>query len=162
MRAAGLRRNQHLSRRSARGWARVARCCLVFLACLAQLWTPALHWHAPRIASRSVLLDAATTGSHLTLANFEAGKSRVPCAAHGTRASSNGGNGPPPYQDDDCPFCPCPCCSLDTAMGILPQETARASYAPLLSTTVAPPELFGSLVWFAAFAWQPRAPPILI
>jgi hypothetical protein len=47
-------------------------------------------------------------------------------------------------------------------MGILPQETARASYAPLLSTTVAPTALLGSLAWFAAFAWQPRAPPILV
>jgi hypothetical protein len=47
-------------------------------------------------------------------------------------------------------------------MGILPQETTRAAHAPLLSTTVAPPELLGSLAWFAAFAWQPRAPPILV
>ena len=162
MRAAGLRRNRHLSRRSARGWAPVARCCLVFLTCLALLWTPAQHWHAPGIASHSSVLDTANTESGLTTASFEAGKSGVPCAAHGTRASPNGGNGPPPYQDDDCPFCPCPCCSLDTAMGILPQETARASYAPLLSTIVAPPVLLGSLVWLAAFAWQPRAPPILI
>jgi hypothetical protein len=161
VRAAGLR-NRHLSRRSARSWARAARCCLVFLACLAQLWTPALHWHAPRIASRSVLLDTATTGSGLTPARFEAGTSGVPCAAHGTGASSNGGNGPPPHQHDDCPFCPCPCCSFHTAIGILPQEMARAAYAPPLSAIAAPPALLGSLVWLAAFAWQPRAPPILI
>jgi hypothetical protein len=162
VRAASLRRNQHLSRRSARGWTRAARCCLVFLACLAQLWTPAQHWRAPAIASHSVVLATPTTGSGLTPANFEAGKSGVPCAGHGTRASFNGGDGPPPCHHDDCPFCPCPCCSLHSAMGILPQETARASYAPLLSTTVAPTALLGSLAWFAAFAWQPRAPPILV
>jgi hypothetical protein len=159
--AAGLRRNQHVSPRSASGWARVAR-CLVFLACLALLWTPAQHWHAPGIASHSAVLDTATAGSGLAPASFEAGKSGVPCAAHGTRASFNGGDGPPPCRHDDCPFCPCPCCSLHTAMGILPQETGRASYAPLLSTTLAPPALLGSPAWFAAFAWQPRAPPILI
>jgi hypothetical protein len=47
-------------------------------------------------------------------------------------------------------------------MGILPQETARAAYAPPHSTTVAPPALLGTLKRFAAFAGQPRAPPILI
>ncbi|MGH6936678.1 MAG: hypothetical protein ACRED2_10940, partial [Methylocella sp.] len=104
------------------------RCCLVLFACLAQLWTPAQHRHAPSIAAHSVVLDTANTGSGLTPASFEAGKSGVPCPVHGTRASSNGGDSPPPCHHDDYPFCPCPCCSLDTAMGNLPQETARAAY----------------------------------
>jgi hypothetical protein len=48
-------------------------------------------------------------------------------------------------------------------MGILPQETARAAYAPTaLSAIATPPALLGSLARFAAFAWQPRAPPILV
>jgi hypothetical protein len=48
-------------------------------------------------------------------------------------------------------------------MGILPQETAaRAAYEPPLSAIAAPPALLGTLPRFAAFAWQPRAPPILI
>ncbi|MGH6936202.1 MAG: hypothetical protein ACRED2_08475, partial [Methylocella sp.] len=113
-------------------------------------------------ASHSVVLDTAA-GSGLTPVSFEAGKIGVHCAVHGTRASSDGGDGPQPCHHDDCPLCPCLCCcSLDTAKGILPQETARASYAPPLSAIAAPPALLGSLVWFAAFAWQPRAPPILI
>jgi hypothetical protein len=45
-------------------------------------------------------------------------------------------------------------------MGILPQETARAAYAPPHSATVAPPALLGTLKRFAVFAGQPRAPPI--
>jgi hypothetical protein len=48
-------------------------------------------------------------------------------------------------------------------MGILPQETARAAYAPTtLSAIAAPPALLGSLARFAVIAGQPRAPPILI
>jgi hypothetical protein len=123
---------------------------------------PAQQPHALGFAARSAVLDTATTGPGMTSASLKAGKSGVPCAVHATHASSTGGDGPPPCHHDDCPFCPCPCCSLDTAMSILPQETARASNAPLLSTIVAPPVLLGSLVWLAAFAWQPRAPPILI
>jgi hypothetical protein len=46
-------------------------------------------------------------------------------------------------------------------MGILPQETARAAYAPS-SAIVAPPAILGSLARFAVFAGQARAPPILI
>jgi hypothetical protein len=162
VRAAGLRDNQQLSRRSARGWARFARDCVVFLACVAQLWMPAQHWHAPAIAAHSSVLDTATAGSGPAPASFEAAKSGVPCADHGTRARSNGGDGPPPCHHDDCPFCPCPCCSLHTAMGIVPQETARAAYAPPRSAIAGPPALLGSPARFAAFAGQPRAPPILI
>jgi len=47
-------------------------------------------------------------------------------------------------------------------MGILPHETARAAYPPPLSAIAAPPALLGSLARFAAFAGQPRAPPILV
>jgi len=125
---------------------------------------PAQHRHAPGIAAHSMVFDTATTGSGLTPASFDAGQSSVPCAVHGTRASSNGGDGPAPCHHGDCPFCPCPCCCSDVhaAMGILPQETARAAYAPPLSAIAAPPALLGSLALFAAFAWRPRAPPILI
>jgi hypothetical protein len=35
-------------------------------------------------------------------------------------------------------------------------------YAPRLSEAVAPPERLGTITRFAAFAGQPRAPPILI
>ena len=164
MRAAGLRPNQHLSRRAARGWTRAARICLVLLACLAQLWMPAQHRHAPGFAAHSMIFDSAATGSDLTLASFDAGRSRVLCAVHGTRASPNGGDCPAPCHHGDCPFCPCPCCCshVDAATGILPQETARAAHAPPLSAIAAPPALLGSLARFAAFAGQPRAPPVLI
>ncbi|MGB6327072.1 MAG: hypothetical protein WBG11_15200, partial [Methylocella sp.] len=120
---------------------------------------------APGFAAPSLVLDSAATGSDLTLASFDAGQSGVPCAVHGTRASPNGGDGPAPCHHDDCPFCPCPCCCshVHAAMGILPQETLRAAYAPPLSTTVvAPPALLGSRTRFAVFAGRPRAPPILI
>jgi hypothetical protein len=162
VRAAGLRLNRPLSRSPARGWTRAARICLVILACLAQLWTPAQHRHAPGIVAHSVVLDTAAAGSGLAPASFEAGKSGVPCPVHGSRANFNGGDGPPPCRHDDCPFCPCPCCSLHTATGILPPETAQASYAPSLSAIAAPPALLGSHARFAVFAGQPRAPPILV
>jgi hypothetical protein len=51
---------------------------------------------------------------------------------------------------------------MHAALGILPQETARAVFAPLLATIAVPPAFFGSRARYAAFAWQPRAPPILI
>ncbi len=110
-----------------------------------------------------MVFDIATTGAGLTPAKFDAGQSSVPCSVHGTRASSNGGDGPAFCHHGDCPFCPCPCYShVYAAMGILPQETARAAYAPTLSAIPAPPALLGSLARFAVFAGQPRAPPILI
>ncbi len=110
-----------------------------------------------------MVFDTAAAGSDLTLTSFDAGRSRVPCAVHGTRASPNGGDGPSPCPHGDCPFCPCPCwSSVHAAMGILPQGTARAAYAPPLSAIAAPPVLLGSLARFATFTWQARAPPILI
>jgi hypothetical protein len=161
--AAGLRLNRPLSRSPARGWTRAARICLVILACLAQLWTPAQHRHAPGIVAHSVVLDTATAGSGLAPASFEAGQTSVPGAVHGTRANFGGGDGPPPCHHGDCPFCPCPCCShVYAAAGILPQETARAAYAPPPSAIAAPPAMLGSLARFAVFAGQPRAPPILV
>ena len=165
MRAAGLRPSKRFSRSPARGWTRAARICLVFLACLAQLWMPAQHRHAPGIAAHSMVHETAASSSGVTPASFDAGQSGVPCAVHGARASPNGGDGPAPCHHGDCPFCPCPCCCshVHAAMGILPQETARATYAPPLSATVvAPPALLGSRTRFAVFAGQPRAPPILI
>jgi len=164
VRAAGLRPSKHFSRSPARGWTRAARICLVLLACLAQSWMPAQHRHAPGIAAHSVVHETVATGPDLTQASFDAGRSGVPCAVHGTRASPNGGDGSAPCHHDDCPFCPCPCCCshVHAVMGILPQETARVAYAPPHSTTLAPPALLGSLARFAVFAGQPRAPPILI
>jgi hypothetical protein len=163
VRAAGFRPSKHFSRSPARGWTRAARCCLVLLACLAQLWMPAQHPHTPGIVAHSVVHETAASSSGVTPASFDAGQSSVPCAIHGNRAGSNGGDGPAPCHHGDCPFCPCCCCSqLHAAMGILPQEAARAAYAPPLSAIAAPPALLGSLARFAVIAGQPRAPPILI
>jgi hypothetical protein len=165
VRLPGLRPSKRFSLSPVRGWTRAARFCLVLLACIAQLWMPAQHRHAPGFAAHSADYDTATTGSGVTPARFDAGQSSIPCAVHGTRASSNGSDGPAPCPHGDCPFCPCPCCCshVPVAIGILPQETARAAYAPLLSATVAaPPALLGSRTRFAVFAGQPRAPPILI
>ena len=67
------------------------------------------------------------------------------------------GDGPAPCHHGDCPFCPCPCCysQVYAAMGILPQETARAAYAPPLSAIAAPPALLGSL---AGLRFLPGSP----
>ncbi|MGB6176628.1 MAG: hypothetical protein WBF43_09905 [Methylocella sp.] len=111
-----------------------------------------------------MVFDTAAAGSGLTPASFDAGQSDIPCAVHRTRASPADGDGPAPCRHDDCPFCPCPCCCshVHAAMGILPQDTLRAAYAPPLSAVAAPPALLGTLARFAVFAGQPRAPPILI
>jgi hypothetical protein len=165
VRAAGLRLNRPLSRSPARGWTRAARCCLVLLACLAQLWTPAQHRHTPGFAAHSMVHETAASSSGVTPASLDAGQSSVPCAVHGTRAGPNRGDGPAPCHHGDCPFCPCPCCcsQLHAAMGILPREMARAAaYAPPVSATLAPPALLGTLKRYVVFAGQPRAPPILI
>jgi hypothetical protein len=163
VRAAGLRSSKHFSRSPARGWTRAARICLVFLACLAQSWMPAQHRHAPGIAAHSVVHETAASRSGVTPASFDAGQSSVPCAVHGTRSSPNGEDGPAPCHHGNCPFCPCPSCShVYAAMGILAQETARATYAPPLSAIAAPPVRLGSRTRFAVFAGQPRAPPVLI
>jgi len=125
---------------------------------------PAQHLHAPGIAAHSTVFDTAATGSGLTLASFDAGRSGVPCAVNGTRARPHGGDGSAPCHHGDCPFCPCPCCcsQIHAAIGILPQETARAAYAPPFSTLAPPPVRLGSRTRLAAFAGQPRAPPILV
>jgi hypothetical protein len=161
VRVAGLRPSNHFSRRPARGWTRAARICLVLLACLAQLSMPAQHPHAPGFAAQSMVHGSAATSTGVTAANFAAGQSSVPCAVHGTRANPNGGDPPAPCHGN-CPFCPCPCSHVYAAMGILPQETARAAYPPPLSVIAAPPALLGTLPRFAVFAGQPRAPPILV
>lgn len=159
MRAAALRPTQHLTRSSARGWARAARCCLVLLACLAQLSAPAQHRQMPGFAAHSIVTAAR---SSVTPASLHAEQSGVPCAVHGTRAGNGSGNAPSCPQGD-CPFCPCPCCaSLHAAFGILPQEAARAAYAPPFSTIAPPPVRLGTAVRFAAIAGQPRAPPLSI
>jgi hypothetical protein len=165
VRAGGLRPSKRFSRSPVRGWTRAARICLVILACLAQLWVPAQHRHSPGIAAHSMVHQIAAGSSGVTLASFDAGQSSVPCALHGTRASSNGGDGPAPCHHGNCPFCPCPCCCcshVPAAIGILPQETARAAYAPPHSAIATPPVLLGSVARFAVIAGQPRAPPILI
>jgi hypothetical protein len=158
VRAAALHRG--VSRSSARSWTRSVRCCLVVLACLAQLFA-APHRHSPGFAARSIVSDTAATGSGFSLASFDAGKSGVPCAHH---ASSYDGNGPSPCDHEDCPCCACLCCCslMHAALGILPQDTARAVFVPLLVTIAAPPAFLGSRARSAAFAGQPRAPPILI
>ncbi|MGO9845388.1 MAG: hypothetical protein ACLPKT_01945 [Methylocella sp.] len=51
---------------------------------------------------------------------------------------------------------------MPAAIGVLPQEAAGAAYSPLLSPTVEPRALLGSLTWCVGFAGQPRAPPIVI
>ena len=164
MRVPGLRPTKRFSRSPARAWIRTARCCLVFLACLAQLLGAAQqHQHMPGFAAHAMVHEAAASSSGATPASFVAGQSGVPCAVPGTRASSNGGDGSAPCHHGDCPFCPCPCCaSLHAAIGILPQEAARAAYAPPFSTIAPPPVRLGSAVRFAAIAGQPRAPPLSI
>jgi hypothetical protein len=165
VRAAGRRPPKRFSRSPARGGTRAARCCLVLLACLAQLSVPAQHPHTLGFAAHSVVHETTASSSGVTPASFDASQSSVPCAVHGTRAGPNGSDGPAPRHHGDCPFCPCPCCcsQLHAAMGILPQEMARAAaYAPPVSMTLAPPALLGSLARFAVIAGQPRAPPILI
>jgi len=125
---------------------------------------PAQHPHALGFAAHSVVHETPASRSRVTPAGFDAGQSSVPCAVHGARAGSHGGDGPAPCPRGDCPFCPCPCCCshVHATIGILPQETARAAHAPPLSAIAAPPALLGTLARFAVFAGQPRAPPILI
>jgi hypothetical protein len=163
VRVPGPRPSKHFSRSPAQGWMRAARICVVFLACLAQSWLPAQRLHAMGFAAHSVVHETAASDSGAKPASFGAGQAGVPCALHGTHASPDSG-GPAPCHNNECPFCPCPCCcaQVHAAIGILPQVAAPVAYAPLLSTSVAPPALLGSLARFAIFAGQPRAPPILI
>ena len=154
-------RHRVFTRNAASGWTRAAHCCLILLACLTQLLAPAQRGHAPGFASHSTIFATAATGSSLTPASISGEKSAVGCAYH---ASSHDGNGPVPGDRDNCPCCPCPCCCspVHAALGIVPQETARPAYAPRLFESVAPPALLGTFTRSAAFAGQPRAPPILI
>jgi hypothetical protein len=161
---ASLCRRWHFLRSSSWSLARTARFCLVLLACLGQLWMPAQHRHAPGIAMHTMVSGAAAEGSGPTLVGIGAGQKGVPCALHSTHASTEHGNAPPPCTNGDCPCCAfCPCCALmDAAMGILPQELARADYATLTSTFAAAPASLGPVTRLAARPGQPRAPPVLI
>lgn len=163
VRAAGLRPSKRFSRSPAGGWTRAARCCLVFLACLAHLLGAAQqHQHTPGFAAHAMVHEATPSSTGVTAASFHAEQSGVPCALHGTRAGNGNGNAPP-CPHGDCPFCPCPCCaSLHAAIGIVPQEAARADYAAPFSTIAPPPVRLGSAVRFATIAGQPRAPPLSI
>ncbi len=156
-------RHVNASRNAARGWTRAARCCLILLACLAQLLMPAQPRHVSHFASRSTVLTTVAAGSNLSLTSVseESRVPRVPCPLH---ASSHDGNGPSPSDHGNCPCCACLCCCslVHAALGILPQETLRPAYAPLVAAIAAPPALVGVFSRFAIFAGQPRAPPILI
>ncbi|MGH6834627.1 MAG: hypothetical protein ACREC9_03565 [Methylocella sp.] len=111
----------------------------------------------PSFAAHSTVI---ATRSGVTAASFHAEQSGVPCAVHGTPASANG-DGPAPCNHDNCPYCPC-CAPIHAAIGILPQEAARAAYAPPFSMIAPPPARLGSAARFAAIAGQPRAPPLSI
>jgi hypothetical protein len=161
VRAVGLHRG--LTRSVARDWTRAVSCFFAVVACLAQLMGAAQqHQHMPGFAAHALVHEATPSSSGVTAASFQAEQSGVPCAVHGARA--DGGNGPAPCPHGDCPFCPCPCCCshVNAAIGIVPQEAARAVYAPPFSTIIAPPARLGSAARFAVFAGQPRAPPLSI
>jgi hypothetical protein len=151
-------RHRVFSRNPARGWTRALRCSLILFACLAQLLGPAQHRHAPGLASHTIVFTTLATDSGLTLASFDAEKSGVRCQADLTNAGSHDDGTPPPCPHDNCPCCP----PVHATAGILPADTTRVAYAPRLSEAVAPPALLGTFTRFAAFAGQPRAPPILI
>jgi hypothetical protein len=158
VRAAGLLfpLSRGWTRSSSKGLARIARCFVILVACLVQSWTPAEQRQAPAFAAHVTASDAGAASSDLANASLE--KSDVRCSRLGDPSNSDHGKAPPPCQHDNCP-----CCSLvHAAIGVLPQDSARAIYTPRLSTIVAPPSLLGSLTRFEAFSGQPRAPPILI
>jgi hypothetical protein len=158
VRAAGLLfpLSRGRTRSSSKGLARIARCWVVLVACLVQSWTPAEQRHAPAFAAHGVALNSGAASSDLANASTET--SDIRCSLLGDPSSSDHGKAPIPCQHDNCP-----CCSLvHAAIGVLPQDAARAIYTPRLSTIVAPPSLLGSLTRFEAFSGQPRAPPILI
>jgi hypothetical protein len=153
-----------LTRSFTRGYTRPLRLWLVLLACLAQLWMPVQHGHAPGFATHAMASSAVVQGSDTTLVSIDEGQTGIPCALHGTRASADHGNNPPPCNNGDYPSCAfCPCCALmQAAMGIFPQELAHAGYAPLISAFAATPAILGTVTRFAAYPGQPRAPPVLI
>ena len=161
VRATGLRPSQHFSRSPARGWTRAARCCLVLLACLAQLWMPAQHRHAPGFAAHSMVPLPPRLRRLRSRASMRVNQAfPARCTAPVPAPMAARPRALPPRR---LPLLPCPLLPpVHAAIGILPHETARAAYAPPLSAIAAPPALLGSLARFAAFAGQPRAPPILI
>jgi hypothetical protein len=110
------------------------------------------------MVSHSIVTTTVSTGSGIVLASFDAEKSGVRCEQDFTGAVSHDDGTPVPCQHDNCPCCP----PVHAAAGILPPETTRAAYTPRLFEAVAPPALLGTFARFAAFAGQPRAPPILI
>jgi hypothetical protein len=164
MPAASLWRHRRSSRSSASSLARAARFCVVLLACLAQLSAPAQRLHAAAFAPQAVVHETGATGAASITRAGIAGPSDVPCPFHtGYAKPPDGGNDGAPCHHRHCPFCPCSWhAPIHAAMGILPQETARAVYAPPFSTFTPPPARFGSPARFAVIAGQPRAPPILI
>jgi hypothetical protein len=158
--AASLQRRRHFSLSSAWSPPRAVRFWLALLACLAQLWMPVQHGHAPSFPAHSITYGA--TGTRLKIVNVDGEQSGVLCPLHGPRASSHDGNAAPPCHNDNRPCCPCPCCApVSATIGILPQE-ARAAYEPQFSAAPAPPARLASLARPASFEGQPRAPPILI
>jgi hypothetical protein len=152
-----------LTRSFTRGCTRAVRLWLVLLACLAQLWMPVQHRHAPGFAAHAMVSGAAAEASGLMQASFDAGQSSVPCPLHSAHASSHDGNAPAPC-NGDCPCCAfCPCCALmHAALGILPQELARVDYVPLVAKFAATPASLGMVTRPAPHPGQPRAPPVLI
>jgi hypothetical protein len=159
VRAAALRPspNRGLTRSSPAGGTRAVRCCLILLACFAQLLVPVQHRHTPGIASHSTVLSSAAASSGLSLTNFDPEKSGVRCAPASVHAGSQDGGVPVPCQHDDCPCCP----PVHHAAGILPAVITHAAYTPLLAKTLAPPPaLLGSFTRPTAFDGQPRAPPL--
>lgn len=139
-----------------RGWASAARRSFILLACLAQLLLPLQQGHG--FAPQSAGVTLAATDTRVALTGFNDVKPSLRCAfaAHG--GSQNHGAPAPCCQHDNCACCP----SAHSAAGILPSETTRAAYTPRLFEAVAPPVHLGAIARFAAFAGQPRAPPILI
>ena len=158
VRAAAL--HYSLLRSFARGFTRTICCCLVLLACLAQLWMSAQYRHTPGFVAHAMVSRAAAEG----LQPY-AWKHRCGATGRSLRASWRPCQLPSRatalslrQQGRDCPCCPfCPCCTaVHAAMGILPQEMARADDAPFVSTFAAPPAVLGLITRFVAFA---RAAP---
>ena len=139
-----------LARKPFKGWRSALGRWLIALAFLTQLVVPAGHCHVRQSVEAS---------GDVAASSFGVATSTVPCPHHGAKADGRNDHGPGPCHNDCC----CPCCQLVQAAAVIaPSGTAQVIYAPLLSETVAAPETLGSLIRPAAFAGQPRAPPILI
>jgi hypothetical protein len=139
-----------LSRRPFKGWRSAPGRWLIALAFLTQLLVPA--GHCP-------VRQSVEASAHLAASSFGVATPTVPCPRHGAKADGRNDDGQGPCHKDCC----CPCCQLVHAAAVIaPSGTAQAIYASLLSETVAAPETLGSFIRPAAFAGQPRAPPVLI